>query len=963
MRRLQVVAIIIILNIPLLFVPLAKSGGSLGPVPLTPHELRVLVVSPADIYYSGGNYLVSDLARYGFNITHQASNDPITTNYLNDSKTSNLGQYDVVIVHGILGFPSAKVSAEEVAHFTGYRGILILIGNALMQNEIADAWWDLNSAPIRNIDQRLGVNFTGFLGTGGAWHNPGNFTLASNSIPGLPQSLSYKTEHYGSISYQLDLTTNGASDVYDFTIVSSPSQPLDGKTTRGVTFYRANDGAVGIYVQGAYIYGSGSGTEISYFGLTDCQSRSSLLASLIAFSVNKDVNTIIKPQPLANIRLDGVGQYQLSDYLNASLANFNSFMIAHNITPTLGFVDYLPFTPPIDYWKTVAPDILAQLKSKYRDWEYSTNLRYYPLPDTRTMTQTQVEDLIDSIKGNYSRLGMDLFSTVIAPQGRWNQSTLDAMASRNLCLLEIRDTDYSDWWNLRVNSTVVVHGGAPMLPEAGENFTEPNLDPNSLDYKYFSRRDQWALALVNGFPSFVYFVPNFRWNEVGTYSLRTVYENLTSEVPDVRFVPSIEAGLYFGNKWLNIANASRSGSVIEFDIDASRIPSVVNTGKGMIWLRIDANESIQEVSLNNSQWSYFDEHSIRIPTPDSLLHVRVTLGSSLSPRVEASKYKVTEANYDGFRLQVAIVSARALNVTVDLFLPQVGPFSQDNWNIFTLEVRWNSYFNAQSRLLRFWTISDGQISFKVGVFWVVQHTPPLYNSSVTVSANFSALMVTTSNAILSYNGSNVWTDLTMTPQGELYVAEIPAMRYGTVVYYKLFVLIDSDRWLTTEVFTYKVGDNIPPNIGEPKWDPSDPLIGQSVKVSVSASEPVNASGLGGVDLKYYPSDLITQTQVIEMTEENGTWTAEIPGQGGGSTVAFFVSASDNAGNFAATGTYRYTVQLTPIPAPLIALIVGIILAAGIGAILYIRRSRIKSTLKQIIISRRRRNGQNRMAII
>lgn len=945
MKKLRAIAIVAILIFPIFFVTLPKTRAIPELSPFIPHEVRVLVVSPADVYYSGAHYLEADLARYGFSITQQASDDAIAINYLNDSKTSNLNQYDVVIVHGILGFSSAKVSAEEVAHFTDYRGILILIGNALMQNETGDARWDFSSAPMQRIDQRLGVNFTGLLGEGGAWHNPGTFTLISNSIPGLPQSLSYTTEQFGSICYQMDLTTNGASDVYDYTITSSPSSPLDGKTTRGITFYRAGDGAVGIYIQGAYIYGSGSGTQISYFGITNTQSRSSLLASLIASALNKDVSTIVKPQPLANIRLDSVGEYLDPTYLNTSLANFNSYLSANSITPTIGFIDYLPFTPPIDYWKIVAPSVLAQLEGRYRDWEYSTNLRYYPLPDTRAMTQTQVADLIDNIKGNFSRLGMDLFSTVIAPQGRWNQSTLDAMVSRDLYLLDILDDYYTDWWNLRVNSTVIVHGGVQVLPETGENFTQTNLDPDSINYKYFSRRDQWALAVVNGFPSFIYYAPNFRWNEVGTYSLRTVFENLTNEVPDIRFVPLIEAGLYFGNKWMYIENASRAGPVIEFDIDASQIPSVVNIGKGMLWLRIDANDTIQEVSINNNRWSYFDEHSIRMPTPESSVHVRVTLGSLPSPRVVASHYRVIVADYDGYKLNVTIVSARALNVTVDLFLPEAGPFSQDGWNVLSYERKWSDNFNPQSRIFTFWSISDGRITFKVGAFWLIQHTPPWYNSSVTVNADFSALEMTTSEAILSYNVSGRWINITMARQGEFYIATIPAMRYGTAVYYRLFVYINGSTWLVTEISTYRVGDDTLPDIEGLQWSPDSPLISQPVKVSVPVSEPKNASGVSKVDLIYYLGSEIGQSKVIEMKDIDGTWTAEIPGQSGGAVVSFHVTAYDNAGNKNSTSLLSYTVLWTPIPIPLLALIIGIIIAVGIGAAFYVlrlRKTRVKT---------------------
>ncbi len=925
--------------------------------PFVPNRVRVLVVSPGDVYYSGAYYLVSDLARYGFNITHQTSVDANATDYLNDPKTSDLNQYDVVILHGILGFPASKVSAVEVAHFTNYPGILILTGNALFANETSGALWGFDSEPVRRIEQRLGVDFTGYLGAGGAWHNSGEFELVNDLITGLHPSMTYLTEHPGSINYQLELDTpiNGAALIYTFTITSSPVPSLVGSWTCGVTYYKNASGAVGIYVQGACIYGVASGpfpSKIGYFGLTNSSERSSLFAHLIAHALEEDIDTVIKPQPLANIRLEGVGEYFTQAYLNASLSNFNSVLDAYNVTPTIGFIDFLDFKP--DYWQNVAPQVLSQLKGTYRDWEYSTSLRYYT--DPRLMTQSQVTALIDSIIGNYSKLEMDLFSTVIAPSkgassALWDQSTLDAMSGRDLYLLDVLDTRYPDWWNLRVNSTVVVHGAVPLLPEriaydstvaSAENFTQPGLSKDALDYKYFSRRDKWALAALNGFPSFVFYVPNFRWNEVGAYSLRMAYENLTSEIPDIRFVPLLEAGLYFGNKWMRIENAVRTDSVIEFDIDASSIPEVVNIGKGMLWLRINANESIQEVSIDNNPWFYFDERSIRIPAPESSAHVRVKLGALSSPRVVESRYKVTIADFDGYHFNVSIVSAQKLNASVSLFLPKNGSFSKDNWNVFTLETQWNFEFSFQHRLLKLWAVSDGFASFKVGVFWIVEQTPPRYDSSVTVSANFSGLELEILEVIFSYDLGLGWTNATTVLQGELHVATIPAMAFDTAVKYKFFAYSAIGKWFVTEEFSYNVIDDIPPEVDAPEWHPYNPVAGESVHVQIGVGEPENASGVENAVLYYYlgtnPLDVL-KAQKIEMTHEDGVWLAAIPGQSGGSVVTFSVEAYDKAGNHVQTSYFNYSVWILPISPLLFALIVGAVVAICVGVILYIRRLR------------------------
>lgn len=124
MRKFLLAVIIFTLVFPLFFssFPVVSANSVFGP--LTPHEVKVLVVSPASVYWSGGYYLISDLARYGFNVTQQASDDGALVDYRYDEKTSNLGQYDVVILHGgYIGSPPTMVTVEEVNHFVNYNGV------------------------------------------------------------------------------------------------------------------------------------------------------------------------------------------------------------------------------------------------------------------------------------------------------------------------------------------------------------------------------------------------------------------------------------------------------------------------------------------------------------------------------------------------------------------------------------------------------------------------------------------------------------------------------------------------------------------------------------------------------------------------------------------------------------------------------------------------------------------------
>ena len=952
-KSLAAVMIVVLVALPFYFFPQPRAISN--STPFTPHEVRVLVVSPANLYLKGGHYLISDLARYGFNVTQHTSDNATAVDYLSDQTTSNLDQYDVVILHGgYFRFPPTTVSLEEVNHFTNYGGILIVIGNALFGNESTRLFWDEEdkvfvSEPIQKLEQRLGVDFTGYLGGGGAWHNNGTLSLTDDSIKGLPSSLSYVTNYPISINYQVVLTAiEGGSEIYDFTVLGGP---FNGKKTSGVTYYKnPATGAVGIYIQGSFIYATeepADSLQIRYFGLTDISKRSSLLASLIAHAFGADINTIIKPQPLASIRLDYLGGRGFDEsYLNVSLLNFHSTIGEYGIIPTIAFTDAPHFDP--NYWQESVPNILSQLKGKYKDWEYSSSLRN---KNSSSMMQSEIEVLLRNIKGNFAALGIDQFNAIATFAGYWNQTTLDAMASENLHLLDMSGHPeisglgkyYPDWWNLRVvdalTSNVVVHSAAIMgWWGAAEYFTQidsnPDVAKNILHFEYSKDRDKWALAVVNGFPAFTYGVWHFRRNEVGTYSLQTVYANLTSEVPDIQFVPLVEAGLYFGNKWVNILNPIRNGATIEFDVDSSAVPDVVSIGKGMLWLRVGTNETIREVSIDGEPWFYFDDHTIRLPA-DSV-HVKVTLGERVDPTVVRTVYKVTETSWDGERFTVSVSTTPGLNVSIRLQIPF--------WNAFCNETQWDYKFDASAQILEFWAISDGSIALEVGadvtspVLGEVDRSPTWYNTSVTVAVSFSDLETGVRTAILSYSSDSDWINVTMVREDGLYVGIIPAFRYGTEVKYKLYASDNAENWKTSGIFSYNVTDETPPEIGVPEWSPMNPSAGQPVHVQVSVVEPENASGLDSVEAVFFFERDYSTADSVQMKYDDGLWSAEIPGQSGGKLVSFFIRAKDKAGNFGISEDYSYRVGGAGLPWYM--LIFGLVLITiGIGAGLYFTKFR------------------------
>lgn len=936
-----------------LFLPYPVHGQSaLGSKPFTPHEIKVLVVSPNQLYHSGAGLLVADLARYGFNITYEASSISANPDYLSSDKTSQLGQYDVVILHGILGYPPSKVSVEELNHFTDFNGVLIVIGTALFTNETSGQFWEntFTSSPIMKLEQRLGIDFTGDLTT--PYHNNGTFHLVDRTIAGLPESLQYTTMYNQSINRQLAITLgSSATEVYNFTTQS-------GSSTAGVTFYRnSTTGAVGIYIQGSYIYAEEvpiSSRRIRYFGLADTQTRSRLLGPLIAHSFEADIETIIKPQPLATVRLDAVGERAFTDaYLSSSLANFNSVVDNYGITPSVAFTDFAALYP--QYWRTTAPYSLSQLKSAYRDWEYSPSLRNTNLT---LMTQVEIEALLQNMRGNYTELGMDLFSTGAVAAGSWSQATLDAMANRHLYLLDsawnnvMLVNDFSDWWKVNVSSGVVGHNSVRMADKSVENFTQFGYSQDYLHYLYFSMRDRLMLSTVDGFPSFVYGVSNFRWNQVGTYSMETVYRNLTSENPDIRFVPLVEAALYFGNPWIGIENAVRSGSIVDFDLNVSAVPDVASIGKGMVWLTINSVDKIGEVTIDGQPWSYFDDRSIRLPA--SNVHVRVLLGQRLTPLVISSAYKVVFTSWNNQSFVVTVDAAEGLNVTVKMLLPAIGPFA-GLWTAYSSESQgnWDYAFDESSRVLSFWAISDGSLTFSAGADVVppligqVTYSMTVYFASVKVKADVTDPGSGVRNASLSYlpSGSE-WTNVTMIFDGEHYVGEIPPTAYGTTVSFKVYGEDNAGNWQVSRIYTYRVMDWTPPSVSTPVWNPSTPSADQSVLVQVAVTEPGGASGVRVVRL-HFSVDNRTFVSVA-MSYENGTWQALIPPRNSSGQMTFYVQAFDKAGNSMRTRSYSYNVQGVATPPYLPIAVAAAVLAGVIGVAFYFVKIRRPKASKRIM---------------
>jgi hypothetical protein len=149
---------------------------------------------------------------------------------------------------------------------------------------------------------------------------------------------------------------------------------------------------------------------------------------------------------------------------------------------------------------------------------------------------------------------------------------------------------------------------------------------------------------------------------------------------------------------------------------------------------------------------------------------------------------------------------------------------------------------------------------------------------------------------------------------------------------RLVFVAESDEYLS-QPFENLVRDTIKPQIGEPKWSPTNPTFTQIVSVSVNVTKPDYASKITKVLICYQVGGgAVTK---INMTASGNLWktplTPPIGPFSAGKIVQFYIEAYDEAGNPAESPPYSFTVQGQPpssgVPpeALLIALIVLILL--------------------------------------
>jgi PKD repeat protein len=113
-------------------------------------------------------------------------------------------------------------------------------------------------------------------------------------------------------------------------------------------------------------------------------------------------------------------------------------------------------------------------------------------------------------------------------------------------------------------------------------------------------------------------------------------------------------------------------------------------------------------------------------------------------------------------------------------------------------------------------------------------------------------------------------------------------------------------WTLREMEITESVDDEPPSIGIPSYLPEIPSGGAEVDLQVFIGDEV--SGVEGATLWYRVSGGAWNEVPMQFGED--TWMATVPAQEEGQLVEFYIDAYDNAGNYAETQIFDYTVTLT-----------------------------------------------------
>lgn len=288
------------------------------------------------------------------------------------------------------------------------------------------------------------------------------------------------------------------------------------------------------------------------------------------------------------------------------------------------------------------------------------------------------------------------------------------------------------------------------------------------------------------------------------------------------------------------------------------------------------------------------------------------------------------------------------NTTVEICVPYDSsidrPYPNDYWQHYISEsAQWGSNWNSSNRILTVWAVCDGTYRIVIEtehispVVWNVVTLPehPEYRDRVTVVANITDERSGVRTAILSYNQSDTWANLTMLPAGHLYNATIRTFSYGTSVLYKIYFSDNAANWNETQTLSYTVGDGTPPTISFPPLLVRKLSSYSEITIRTTVSEPFAASGVENATLWYSVDFGEWVPQELSLRAEYASFILQL--QEGVKNVQYYAEAYDKAGNKAVSEIYSYipSEELLILGLPAIWFVSLVIVAVGsVGLFVY-----------------------------
>ncbi|MHC1703358.1 MAG: endonuclease [Tenuifilaceae bacterium] len=183
---------------------------------------------------------------------------------------------------------------------------------------------------------------------------------------------------------------------------------------------------------------------------------------------------------------------------------------------------------------------------------------------------------------------------------------------------------------------------------------------------------------------------------------------------------------------------------------------------------------------------------------------------------------------------------------------------------------------------------------------------PITGQTIKISATIADSDGTILEAYINWGttSGSITTRVNMTLNGNIFEANLPLQTQATIIYY-IVNAKDNSGGLTSSVqSSFTVVANNPPSITNISFNPTNPLTGESVKVSATITDS------DGTILESYIKWGTTSealTNQISMTLNGGVYEATIPSQSQAGTIYISVNAKDNV-NALTTVFSNYTVS-------------------------------------------------------